>query len=173
MAPNQQTEDSKEVIEGLPLMVVSPVDVGRLIRELTEIDNWYLQYRLKSPDLPPVKAKTSIALEQTLAIHRLSIMDEKDRQHLQKFLKKVKEHSPLLHMSFSADPSTTFVEKLMSWLRREIHPALLLTIGLQPNIGAGCIIRSTNKYFDCSLRSDFLKKRQILADLLSAQEPSS
>ena len=50
----------------------------------------------------------------------------------------------------------------MAWLRREIHPVVLLTVGLQPSIGAGCIVRSTNKQFDFSLREDFLKKHDLL-----------
>ena len=64
-------------------------------------------------------------------------------------------------MSFSADPSVTFLTKLMTWLRQEIHPQVLLTVGLQPTIGAGCILRTTNRYFDFSLRQDFANKRTM------------
>ncbi|HYH36035.1 MAG TPA: hypothetical protein VD706_00875, partial [Candidatus Saccharimonadales bacterium] len=77
-----------------------------------------------------------------------------------------KQRSPVLHISFSADPSPTFTEKLMTWLREEIHPLVLLSVGLQPTIGAGCIVRTTNKQFDLSLREDFLKKRELLLSQL-------
>jgi len=70
-------------------------------------------------------------------------------------------------MSLSADPSTRFLEKLVTWLRREIHPQVLLTIGLQPTLGAGCVLRTPNRQFDFSLRQDFAKKRDLLIGKLT------
>ncbi len=110
-------------------------------------------------------------MEQTLAFNKLDILSDADRKKLAGLLTNVRERAPVLHISFTADPATAFVERLMTWLRQEIHPVVLLTIGLQPNIGAGCIIRSTNKYFDCSLRKDFMQKKDILMSKLVAEEP--
>jgi hypothetical protein len=154
---------------GLPLLVVGPVDVGRLVRELEAIDNYLLQAKLRNTEsrLPRV----SQLMEQTVELNKLNLLHEADRKQLQELLKTVREQAPVLHISFSADPSAVFIEKLMAWLRREIHPVVLLTIGLQPNIGAGCIVRSTNKQFDCSLRQDFLKKRDLLMSKIVAAEP--
>jgi hypothetical protein len=95
------------------------------------------------------------------------MLHAEDRQRLQQFLVDIKERSPVIHVSFSADPSPLFAEKLVTWLRREIHPLLLLNIGLQPNIGAGCILRTTNKYFDFSLKQDFANKRNLLRGALA------
>ena len=61
----------------------------------------------------------------------------------------------------------------MTWLRREIHPLVLMTVGLQPNIGAGCIVRTTNKYFDFSLRQDFANKRDLLQAALEMPPKAS
>lgn len=166
MAPSTD----KKSLRWLPLIVVSPVDVGRLMRELEFIENWYLQAKITNPQAVNAQAKTSTAMDQTLTLNKLEVNREEDRKELKRYLDEIHKNAPVLHMSFSADPSTPFLEKLMNWLRSEIHPSVLLTVGLQPNIGAGCIIRSTNKYFDCSMRSDFLKKRQLLKDLLSAKE---
>jgi F0F1-type ATP synthase delta subunit len=112
-------------------------------------------------------------MDQTVQLNKLNLLQAEDRVALQQFLDAVKRQSPVIHMSFSADPSAAFIEKLMVWLRREIHPVLLLTIGLQPTIGAGCIVRTTNKYFDFSLRQDFLKKRDLLLAKLSATPAST
>lgn len=65
-------------------------------------------------------------------------------------------------MSFSADPSPLFTQRLISWLRQNIHPDLLLQVGLQPTIGAGTVVRTTNKYFDLSLREFFNQKKAVL-----------
>ena len=71
-----------------------------------------------------------------------------------------------MHISFSADPSPLFTQKLIAWLRSEIHPLVLLQIGLQPNMGAGCVVRTSNKYFDFSLRDRFKSKGEMLAKIM-------
>jgi F0F1-type ATP synthase delta subunit len=94
------------------------------------------------------------------------VLHEDSRQRLTSFLEEVRNHAPTLHMSFSADPSPAFTQRLITWLRSEIHPIVLLQVGLQPNIGAGSVVRTTNKYFDFSLRSRFKQKGDVLAQLL-------
>jgi hypothetical protein len=47
-------------------------------------------------------------------------------------------------------------------LRENIHPLVLITFGLQPNIGAGTVVRTTNKYFDFSLGQALAKNRTML-----------
>lgn len=152
---------------GLPVTVSSPVDVGRLLRELEGIDNALLQLGLRAGGEAVQMPRTSHLMEQTIQLNKLNLLQQSERDALRLFLEAVRRESPLLHMSFSADPPPAFVEKLMVWLRREIHPVVLLTVGIQPTIGAGCIVRSTNKYFDLSLREDFANKRAMLREALS------
>lgn len=158
---------------GLPVMVASPVDVGRLLRELESIDNALLQLGLRAGGEPVRMPRTSQLMEQTIQLNKLNLLQDADRQMLKVFLEAIQRESPVLHMSFSADPPPAFIEKLMVWLRREIHPVVLLTVGIQPTIGAGCILRSTNKYFDFSLRQDFAKKRDLLRQALEMPAPSA
>lgn len=151
-----------EKIIKLPVQVASLIDVGRLIRELEAIDSALLQLSLRKSGHQARMPKTSQLMNQIIEHNKLNLLHKTDRQRLQQFLQAIKERAPLLHISFSADPSTVFLEKLMAWLRHEIHPQVLLTVGLQPTIGAGCMVRSTNHYFDLSLRQTFLKKRDLL-----------
>ncbi len=109
-------------------------------------------------------------MDQTIQLNKVDLANDTHRKQLQEYLILIKQKAPILHISFSADPTSAFIEKIMAWLRREIHPLVLLTIGLQPNIGAGCVVRSTNKYFDFSLRKDFEKKRDLLLGTLGASE---
>jgi hypothetical protein len=152
----------------LPLQITSPVDVGRLLRELETIDGDLSQAELRHDGSAAKVPKTTSLMDQTMQLNKINLADTEHRQQLMAFLKNVKAKAPVLHISFSADPSTSFIEHLLTWLRTEIHPTVLLTIGLQPNIGAGCIVRSTNKYFDMSLRQDFLNKRGLLLEKLDA-----
>ncbi|HWB38906.1 MAG TPA: hypothetical protein VG604_01575 [Candidatus Saccharimonadales bacterium] len=151
----------------LPVLVATPVDLGRLLREIETIDETLLQLGLRKPGSEIKMPKTSQLMDHISEQNKLNLLQPEDRKALQAFLTSIKEQAPVLHMSFSSDPNTAFIEKLMAWLRREINPYLLITIGLQPNIGAGCIVRSTNKYFDMSLRQDFANKTELLREALT------
>ncbi|MDB5164688.1 MAG: hypothetical protein JWL89_314 [Candidatus Saccharibacteria bacterium] len=153
----------------LPVAVVTPVDLGRLLRELHLIDETLLQMQLRGAGAEVKMPKTSHLMDQMITANTLNLLHKADRQELQEFLRSVREHAPVLHMSFSADPSVSFMEKLTSWLRREIDPVVLVTVGLQPNIGAGCVLRTTNKHFDLSLREDFAKHRDLLTAKLKPE----
>jgi hypothetical protein len=145
---------------GLPMLVATPTDLGRLIRELEGLDEQLLQASLRKKEVK--MPRTSKFLDEALDMNKVNLLDAAERKLLVEFLTSIRAKAPVLHMSFSADPPVAFIEKMMAWMRREIHPLALITIGLQPNIGAGCIIRTKNKYFDLSLRQDFAKKRELL-----------
>jgi hypothetical protein len=162
------TDTPKELT--LPVMVAGPGDVGRLLRELALIDQTLLQLSLRNNSSEVKMPKTSRLMDLISEANKLNLLHKLDRAELEHFLTTVKEGAPVIHMSFSADPSPTFIEKLMTWLRKEIHPRVLLTIGLQPTIGAGCIVRTTNKQFDFSLREDFLSKRDLLLSQIAAPQ---
>lgn len=154
----------------LPIMAASPNDIGRLLRELEVIDQTLLQLSLRKSGTEVKMPKTSHLMDQVIEANHLNLLQKTHRASLARFLTAVKTKSPVIHMSFSADPSTAFIEKLMSWLRKEIHPFVLLTVGLQPTLGAGCIVRTTNKQFDFSLRQDFLNKRDLLLKHIAGPE---
>lgn len=152
------------------MSVSSPVDVGRLIRELEQLDDAVLQEGLRHKDKTPSMPKTSQLMDRLLQENHLDLLEKADRQRLREFLTGVKDKAPVLHISFSADPPASFIEKIMAWLRREIDPLVLMSVGLQPNIGAGCIVRGRNKQFDFSLRQDFLKKRDLLLQSIAPEQ---
>ncbi len=153
---------SKELT--LPVSVVGPTDVGRLIRELEAIDDAILQLNLRKEGAPETKLpKTSKLMDQIVHVNRLNLLKRHGQGWLETIPGRGQRSSRRSCISASVPTRRQrFLDKLMSWLRREIHPSVLLTIGLQPNIGAGCIVRTTNKQFDFSLRQDFANKRDLL-----------
>jgi F0F1-type ATP synthase delta subunit len=171
VAPKAQSVPNRVLT--LPVLITSSADVGRLARELEQIDNALLQLGLRAAAGEIKMPGTSRLMDQMLQLNKLNLLLADDRVLLQAFLAAVRDKAPVLHMSFSTDPSPAFTEKLIAWLRLEIHPELLLTVGLQPTIGAGCVVRTNNKYFDFSLRQDFLKKRQLLLDKLVPAAPTA
>ena len=81
----------------------------------------------------------------------------------------IRNKSPVIHMSFSTTPNQKFLEKIISWMRQNVSGIIILQIGLQPNIGAGFTLRTTNKYFDFSLRQHLTKQTDILIQELKTR----
>src|SRR5690242_18673702 len=92
----------------LPLGVVTKVDVGRLVRETELLDNFLRQASIREPGTAVKLPKTSKLLDETIAMNKLNVLHEDERVRLFEFVKAVKAQAPVLHMSFSADPSPLF-----------------------------------------------------------------
>jgi hypothetical protein len=157
--------NEKQIIQ-LPVLVSTRTDVGRLRREVEALENFMSQAAVRTPGTTVKMPKTSRLMDEILSINKINPLVEDDRRRLQSFLMEVHAKAPVLHMSFSADPSPMFMQKLTTWLRQEVHPLVLVQVGLQPNIGAGCVVRTTNKYFDFSLREFFKGQRPLLLQKL-------
>jgi F0F1-type ATP synthase delta subunit len=153
----------------LPNGVVTRADVGRLALEAEALDSALnaAAVRGNGSELP----KTSQLLNEMVAMNKLNLLQPNDRKSLLTFLQATRTSAPTLHISFNTDPSPVFQQGLITWIRREINPALLLQIGLHPSIGAGCVVRTTNKYFDFSLRNRFAQRRDVLMARLHGDEP--
>lgn len=165
-APAADALATTDAILALPVTAVGRIDVGRLLREVEALDAFLAQAAVREPGTPLKMPRTTKVLDDMLQMNTVNFLLPQERARLLHFLMEVYGKAPVVHMSFSADPSPQFLVKLMTWLRQEVHPLVLLQVGMQPNIGAGCIVRTTNKYFDFSLRNRFHERRMILAHRL-------
>lgn len=170
MAPKVETELNNGQVLMLPVSVVSRVDATRLAREVESVGSFLEQQKHH-------KGRTQIAIPSLSRIlgdvtqaNNLDLAKSADRERLYHFLIELKADAPMIHMSFAVEPPTLFVAKLITWLRSEIHPLLLLDIGLQPSIAAGCIIRTTNKYIDCSMRQHLVANKPRLLELMRSKQ---
>jgi hypothetical protein len=161
-APAAALKPNTNVATVLPTTIVAPADVLRIIRELTALDDFLHQASLRKGGAPAKVPVTSRNLEAIVALYGLNLLQAADRTKLLKTLDHIRLTSPQVHISFAADPSPQFTDKIVNWLRQNIHPMLLVQIGLQPSIAAGCIVRTTNKQFDFSLRQHFTDSRPLL-----------
>lgn len=147
----------------LPIQVFGVVEVRRLSRELEMIDEFMHQAGLREAgSRQEALPRLSRLLDLVASENQLNLLQPEHRQQLAAFLKAVLERAPTVHMSFASDPSAAFMEKIVTWLRSNIHPHLLVRLGLQPSIAAGCVMRTANRAFDFSLRHRFTEERQLL-----------
>ena len=153
----------------VPALITSPADVSRLRREIQALDDYLHQQELRTPGQPMAKLpKTSRLLDELVVSNSLNLLDQATRQHLADFLSDVAENAPVVHVSFAVDPSSAFMQKIVLWFRQNVHPSILVRVGLQPSIAAGCVVRTTNRYYDLSLREYFKKHRAELMKALEA-----
>lgn len=159
-------EDRKEQEFRLPSVIVTRADVGRLVSEAEALDEQMRAAAIRTPGNETKLPNIGAVFNEFLELNKLNVLHEKDRTKLRKFLQDVRLDAPILHIGFGTEPSPAFLQKLTAWIREQIHPLTLLQVGLHPSIGAGCVLRTTNKYYDFSLRQRFAKNRQLLVDVL-------
>jgi hypothetical protein len=151
----------------LPERLVSSVDLSRLIRELNALDESLRQTELRKPGEPTQLARSSTTLEDLAQANKIQLTDETQRAQLLALLNGFKAHAPRVHMSLATEPSAKFTHNIVIWMRKNIHPLLLLEVGLQPTLAAGCMIRTNNKLFDLSLRHKFTENRALLVQKIT------
>ena len=149
----------------LPTLVFGRPEVHRLQRELESLEQYLEQASLRDKSAASLP-RTSRLLEALAGENHLNLLQAEDRASLKTFLKMIADTAPTVHISFAADPSSAFTAKVVQWLRANVHPLVLLQIGLQPSIAAGCVVRTANKTFDFSLRERLKSQQASLAEAL-------
>lgn len=163
-------ENKKNVQILFPDQLVSPVDLSRVLRELTALDDSLYQANIREPGQSVKLARSSATLEELARINNASLLDPEHRKRIIEILKVLREHAPKIHISFAVEPSAAFTREVTAWLRRNIHELMLLDVGLQPTLAAGCMVRTDNKVFDMSLRHRFEESRHLLYETIAASK---
>lgn len=157
----------------LPALIMTPGDVARLRRELAALEAYLHAAALRAAGQPSARLpKTSRLLDELATANNTNLLDAPARERLGLFLEGLASRAPVVHISFAVDPSSAFLQKIVVWFRQNVQPQVLVRVGLQPDIAAGCVVRTTNKYFDLSLRERFLQQRHLLGDALRTPAPA-
>lgn len=153
----------------LPLAVVSRADISRCLREVESLNEYFHQAGLRGSnarDLP----KLGHVLDGLAAANGLNMLHAEHREAVKTFLTRLKAKAPVVHISFPSEAGSDFTGRLLTWFRSEAHPHTVLHIGLQPELAAGCTMRTTNKFYDFSFRARFEKSKQKLIAALEATD---
>lgn len=152
----------------LPDRLVTSVDLMRTLRELKTLDDWLNQASIRSGGQKVTAPKTSATLEELATKNGVSLLESTHRQGLINLLDSFAVNAPKIHMSFAVEPSAVFLNRMIVWLRVNVNPIVLLDVGLQPALAAGCSVRTSNKFFDMSLRNRFTDSRHFLVEAIEA-----
>ena len=149
-----------------PPALISRADLARLMREVESVENELEAQKARAQSqnqevvyhMPPM----SRSLSDFVELNQLELSDDKIRMALKENLRKLKDHAPVVHMTFAVDADSEFLQKLVDWLRKEIHPQTLLSVGLQPNLVGGVYVRTPNHVHDFSIKSYLQTKRDVM-----------
>jgi F0F1-type ATP synthase delta subunit len=147
----------------LPTVIASRQDITNVHRELRLFDDASLQSVMRNDNpvkYPPISAKLRGMVQQ----NQVDLRDEAARKKLLASLDLLKNSAPTIHISFPAEPSPAVLQQLVTWLRKEIDPRIVIRVGMQPTIAAGVIVRTPNHQFDFSLRQHLQKNRAKLVE---------
>lgn len=151
----------------LPSLVVGQIDIARCMRELNALSDFFTGSKHRSPGAPITPPKLSRQLDQLARLNGFNLLEEAHRAQLYETLNLILGKAPKIHISFASEASPKALDALISWFRTNIHPQTLLQVGLQPNMAAGCVVRTPNKVFDLSMRTHLKTQEKYLVQLIA------
>lgn len=152
-----------------PPALTGRADISRLLRELEALDNDLESQRARSKGkggsyrLPNM----SRALNDFLETNKLDIADDQTRMNLRTQLRKLKDHAPVIHMTFASDADPDSMQRIVAWIRQELHPQALISVGLQPSLVGGVYVRTPNHVHDLSIRAHMRDSRGVIVQDLA------
>lgn len=152
----------------LPPSLVGRPDVSRLLLEIEKVDNELETQAIREPNKPLAIPNMSRSLTEATTLNQLDITNRTHRQAMLKAMRVIKDKSPIVQVTFAVDPAPEIVLQLTTWIRQNLHPAALITVGMQPGIIGGCVLRTPDHIYDFSLRKQFTDNLPVLIEQIKA-----
>ena len=146
----------------LPEALMSKKQITQLLREIEKLEADKQASQVRGT---PTNLQTSPLLQQLLEQNSVEGQTV-PLANMARALKLLQKNGPVVHLSFAVNPEQEFLSRVVQWFRQEVSPYVLLQVGLQPTIAAGCIVRTPSKYFDMTMRKRFTEKRDVLVGQL-------
>ena len=153
----------------LPAALISRADLARLLLEVESIESQLESQKVRNrgkADASYHLPTMSQSLSDFLDVNKLDLADDQGRMLLTEQLRVLKDKAPTIHMTFSVGADPHSLGLLVDWLRKEVHPQALVSVGLQPALVGGAYVRTPNKVHDFSMRSLMQGKRNVMINEL-------
>lgn len=152
---------------GLPPALMGRSDVSRALRELERLDYIMESEAIRDPSKHKVIPTMSRGLADCATLNNVDITSANERQLLIKTLRQTKDKAPIVHVTFAIDPVPAVTAQIVVWIRQNLHSHALVSVGLQPRIVGGCIIRTPGHIYDFSIRKRFKDSESVLINRLN------
>jgi hypothetical protein len=142
----------------------------RISFELNQLILKIEQNRIIDPNYQIAQNSLGVEVVKLIELNNIDINSISDLKRLESSLEQIGQHPALIHFSFNQEADSQVLQKLVAYIRENIYPNVLISVGLDPSITIGCRIRLTNKSFDFSLRSRLNKNKDLLLDKIRTFE---
>ena len=140
-----------------PVSLITRLDTLRALRELEDFENGMSESRVRGNHLPELTPLLKdISDTNSIDPHKKEV-----RLMIKHLLEDLRVSSPVIHISFAVEPDIEVLTSIVTWFRKNIDPNIVLHVGVQPGIGVGCGVRTTNKYFDFSIRKHLVSRSEL------------
>ncbi len=153
---------------GLPPALIGRSDVSRLLREIEEVDYALETQAIRTPEKPLTIPAMSRALSETATLNNIDVVNLEERKRMIDALREAKDKAPNVQITFAVDPAPDITSQLVAWIRHNLHPRALITVGLQPALIGGCVVRTPDHIYDFSLRKRFKDEQPALIQAINA-----
>lgn len=153
---------------GLPPALIGRADVSRLLREIEKVDYELEAQTIRTPGQPLSIPNMSRALVEATTLNNIDITNLQERKRMLESLREAKDKAPNVQITFAVDPAPEIISQIISWIRDNLHPRALVTVGLQPAIVGGCVVRTPDHIYDFSMRKRFKDEQASLIESINA-----
>ena len=151
----------------LPNSISTRKDLAHINRELRIFYDYMIQSIMRH-DNPITYTPISDQLRELAIVNQIDLRDQSACERLIEDLQQLKSDAPSVHISFPVEPSREALDKLIDWLRAEIDQTIVISVGLQPSIAVGVVVRTPNHQFDFSLRKHLENSREKLKEAIAS-----
>jgi G3E family GTPase len=150
----------------LPMTVTGHAHLAKLVRELETVENDLESQKAHSRDQTPTIPPMSQALADVIELNKVDITKTQQRMQLKSRLGYTKDRAPTMHFTFAVQADPESLQQLAEYVRREIHPQALISVGLQPELVGGVYLRTPNHVHDFSLKQRLHDQRGLISQAL-------
>lgn len=152
----------------LPASITGRSEISRLLLEIEAVDYDFEAQAIRNPGAALIVPAISRRLQEVTEANGVSVETVKDRKHLIEQLRTAKDKAPSLHIAFASEPEPEILSQLVAWIRQNLHPVALVTVGIQPALVGGCIVRTPDHIYDFSFRNHLRAAQPMLMERLGA-----
>ncbi|HSX43205.1 MAG TPA: hypothetical protein VLF59_03905 [Candidatus Saccharimonadales bacterium] len=154
-----------------PPALITRADLARLVREVEAIDNELESQKARNRTTGKTGYRVpnlSKSLGDFVDLNKVDFANDQKRMHLKEQLNILKDKAPIMHMTFAVEADPGSLQYLVQYLRTQVHPQTLLSVGLQPALIGGAYVRTPNHIHDFTLRARLAENRDLIGKELKS-----
>lgn len=153
----------------LPLQLYSPRQIDAYLIELDFYLTWLREQDVKRRAKAAKADASPLTAELTSFLNVFTDNKTDDAREVEKaviYLKRLKQHAPLVHVTFPTFASASIRESVVEWFRKNVSDEILVAFTVDTSILGGIIVRTVNNIYDYSFINRLIKDRRKFPEIM-------